>query len=176
MPKAATNKPRRALEDEYTVGILRNRKRNKSQDKEEEHEENFVDSRTSRKILDIGRQLAEEDAPPPQRIESASAFGFDSRYQDEGDDTELFEGEEVWADEDDDIIEHADVEIDDLHTFQKFFPGTDEDPLLTEGPWPTAQTNGNEAGEEQGTSTNLADLVRKFCINLGITCMLTLNS
>jgi len=176
MPKAATNKPRRALEDEYTVGVLRNRKRNKSQDKEEEHEENFVDSRTSRKILDIGRQLAEEDAPPPQRSESASAFGFDSRFQDEGDHAELFDGEEAWADDDDDIIEHADVEIDDLHTFQKFFPGTDEDPLLTEGPWPTAQTNRNDAGEEEGTSTNLADLVRQPRMYLRIPYILTLLS
>ncbi|KAI1811744.1 Bystin-domain-containing protein [Poronia punctata] len=158
MPKAAPNKPRRALEEEYTVGILRNRKRTKSQDKEEENGENFVDSRTSRKILDIGRQLAEEDAPPSRPVESASAFGFDSRYQDGGEDGEPFEGEEPWADEDDDIIEHVDVEVDDLHTFQKFFPGADEDPLLTEGPWPTAQTNGH-AAEEQGTSTNLADII-----------------
>ncbi|KAI3323433.1 Bystin-domain-containing protein [Xylariaceae sp. AK1471] len=154
MPKATTPK-RRALEDEYTAGgILRNRKRKSKSQDEEEQEENFVDSRTTRKILDIGRQLlAEEDAPPPPTTSTSTAFGFDSRY--EGD-AELYDEDGVWADDDDEIIEHTDVEPEDLETFQKFLPTDFDDPLA---PWSTTEATTNPLEEEHGTSTNLADLI-----------------
>ncbi|KAI0459285.1 Bystin-domain-containing protein [Xylaria acuta] len=170
MPKATTPTQgrRRGLEEEYLVGsgILKNRpgkSKSKSQrDEEEERENNFVDARASRKILDIGRQLAEEDAPA-RRTEptaaAATAFGFESRYQD-GAQGESYEEDEIWADDDDDddeIIENIDVDPDDLQTFQQFLPSSFDDPLLTQGPWAT--TTREPLPEEQGTSTNLADLI-----------------
>jgi essential nuclear protein 1 len=156
MPKATTPK-RRTLEDEYTAGgILRNRKRKSKSQDEEGQEENFVDSRTTRKILDIGRQLAEEDAPQPATTSTvtSTAFGFDSRYEQ----AELYDEDAVWADDDDEIIEHIDVEPDDLETFQKFLPTDFDDPLA---PWATTESTTNPLEEEHGTSTNLADLVSK---------------
>ncbi|KAJ8121359.1 hypothetical protein ONZ43_g2168 [Nemania bipapillata] len=167
MPKATTPKSgrRRGLEEEYLVGsgLLKNRSsksKSKSQrDSDEERENNFVDARASRKILDIGRQLAEEDASE-RRTEpaAATAFGFDSRYDDQG--AGSYDEDEIWTDEgdDDEMIEHIDVDPDDLQTFQQFLPSDFDDPLLTEGPWATRTTQ-EPMGEEQGTSTNLADLI-----------------
>ncbi|RYC56301.1 hypothetical protein CHU98_g9910 [Xylaria longipes] len=169
MPKATTPTQgrRRGLEEEYLVGsgILKNRpgkSKSKSQrDEDDERENNFVDARASRKILDIGRQLAEEDAPA-RRAEptaAATAFGFESRYED-GAQRESYEEDEIWADDDDEIIENIDVDPDDLQTFQQFLPSSFDDPLLTEGPWAT--TTQEPAGEEQGTGINLADLLARI--------------
>ncbi|RWA04690.1 hypothetical protein EKO27_g10415 [Xylaria grammica] len=165
MPKATTptSGRRRGLEEEYLVGsgLLKNRpskSKSKSQDDDDEEERGngYIDSRASRKILDIGRQLVEEDALA-RRTEptTTSAFGFDSRFEGEGQD-EAYEEEELWGDDDDEIIEHVDVDPDDLQTFQQFLPSSFDDPLLTEGPWATTQ---EPSGEERGTSTNLADLI-----------------
>ncbi|KAI1756450.1 Bystin-domain-containing protein [Xylaria castorea] len=166
MPKATTPTQgrRRGLEEEYLVGsgILKNRpgksKSKSQQEDEEERENNFIDARASRKILDIGRQLAEEDAPARRTEPTATtnAFGFESRYED-GAQGESYEEDEIWADDDDEIIEHIDVDPDDLQTFQQFLPSSFDDPLLTEGPWAT--TTQEPSGEEPGTSTNLADLI-----------------
>ncbi|KAI1304472.1 Bystin-domain-containing protein [Xylaria venustula] len=172
MPKATTptSGRQRGLEEEYLVGsgLLKNRpsksKSKSQQDEDEERDNGFIDARASRKILDIGRQLAEEDAParrsePDTAAAAAAAFGFDSRYESEGQD-ELFEEEETWADDDDEIIENVDIDPNDLQTFQQFLPSSlDDDPLLTEGPWATTT---QEPGEERGTSTNLADLLARI--------------
>ncbi|TRX97613.1 hypothetical protein FHL15_001368 [Xylaria flabelliformis] len=169
MPKVTTPTQgrRRGLEEEYLVGsgILKNRpsksKSKSQQDEEEERENNFVDARASRKILDIGRQLAEEDAPARRNEPAAatSAFGFESRYED-GAQGEPYEENEIWADDDDEIIEHIDVDPDDLQTFQQFLPSSFDDPLLTQGPWATSTQD--SSGEEPGTSTNLADLLARI--------------
>ncbi|KAI0876248.1 Bystin-domain-containing protein [Hypoxylon argillaceum] len=170
MPKATTPKSgrRRGLEEEYLAGsgLLKNRpskSKSKSQrDSDDERENNFVDARASRKILDIGRQLAEEDAPV-RRTEPAAAtsFGFDSRYDDGG---QAYDEDEIWADEgdDDEIIEHIDVDPDDLQTFQQFLPPDFDDPLLTEGPWAAAGTTQEPMEEGEGTGTNLADLLARI--------------
>lgn len=167
MPKATTptSGRRRGLEEEYLVGsgLLKNRpskSKSKSKgDSDDERENNFVDARASRKILNIGRQLAEEDAPT-RRTEpttTPSAFGFDSRY-DDGEPAGGEDEDEIWADDDDDeVMEHVDVDPEDLQTFQQFLPSEFDDPLLTEGPWAT--TTQPPPDEGQGTSTNLADLV-----------------
>ncbi|KAJ3570784.1 hypothetical protein NPX13_g5614 [Xylaria arbuscula] len=169
MPKATTPTAgrRRGLEEEYLVGsgLLKNRpnksKSKSQQDEDEERENNFIDARASRKILDIGRQLAEEDAParrPESSNAAAAAFGFDSRFEGEGDDVS-YEEEEIWADDDDEIIETLDVDPNDLQTFQQFLPASlDDDPLLTEGPWATT----TQDPVERGTSTNLADLLARI--------------
>ncbi|KAI1367140.1 Bystin-domain-containing protein [Xylaria arbuscula] len=169
MPKATTPTAgrRRGLEEEYLVGsgLLKNRpnksKSKSQQDEDEERENNFIDARASRKILDIGRQLAEEDAParrPESSNAAAVAFGFDSRFEGEGDDVS-YEEEEIWADDDDEIIETLDVDPNDLQTFQQFLPASlDDDPLLTEGPWATS----TQDPVERGTSTNLADLLARI--------------
>lgn len=167
MPKATTPTSMRherrhnPLEDDYlATGPLRSKapKRKSKGDGEDDERgngENYVDSKASRKILSLGRELAEENdvAPPRPPIES-NAFGYDSRFGDDDDaDAEGAFEDEVWGD-DDDVVEEVEIEPQDLDTFNKFLP-TDEDPLLTNG-WPGQAPAGQEA---QGGVTNLADLI-----------------
>ncbi|KAK8105984.1 Bystin-domain-containing protein [Apiospora kogelbergensis] len=162
MPKATTPNSRKArhdpLENEYlATGILKAPKERKSKSgkgKNTEREDGFVDAKASRKILQIGRELIEEDEsaaprPPPQE---ASAFGFDSRFEDEEGNNTFDDDENVWNDEDEDV-EEEEIEVDDLATFNKFMPTENQDPLLQHG-WPGQE---QESAPEQ--STNLADLI-----------------
>ncbi|KAI1766221.1 Bystin-domain-containing protein [Hypoxylon sp. FL1150] len=156
MPKATTpttvrqSRRHNPLEDDLVAtGPLRAKApKRKSKDAEEE-QEGYIDSKASKKILKIGRELAEEnDVAPPRPPTESSAFGFDSRFDDEDD---TFEDEEVWGDEDE-IVEEIEIEPEDLDTFNRFLPA-DDDPLLTNG-W-----GGQASAEEQGPGTNLADLI-----------------
>ncbi|CAG8951806.1 hypothetical protein HYFRA_00005610 [Hymenoscyphus fraxineus] len=150
-PIAASRQARRhnPLEDDITAtGILKN-KPGKRKSRHQEEGEQFVDSKASRKILRIGQELADE-AEGENRIEKPNtAFDFESRFEDE--DEETYEDAEAWGD-DDEEVEEIELAPDDLATFSKFFP-TQEDPLLRQG-W------GGEADDgEEGQGTNLADLI-----------------
>lgn len=80
-------------------------------DDAENRKEAFIDAKASRKILQIGQDLAEEDAAEQQKIldeagagqQHNKAFEFSTRFGDEGDyiseDEEKFE-EGDWEDED----------------------------------------------------------------------------
>lgn len=142
------------LEDDLlATGPLRAKApKRKSRDAEEE-QDNYVDSKASKKILKIGRELAEEiDVAPPRPPTESNAFGFDSRFDSDGEeDNQAFEDADVWGDEDE-IVDEVEIEPEDLDTFNKFLP-TDDDPLLTNG-W-----GGQGSTEEQGPGTNLADLI-----------------
>ncbi|OTA76145.1 hypothetical protein M434DRAFT_402562 [Hypoxylon sp. CO27-5] len=161
MPKATTptsvrqGRRHNPLEDDLlATGPLRAKapKRKSKGGDEEEEQENYIDSKASKKILRIGRELAEEiDVAPPRPSKESNAFGFDSRFDEDDEDNEPFEDEEVWGD-DDEILEEVEIEPEDLDTFNKFLP-TDDDPLLTHG-W-----GGQASAGEQGSGTNLADLI-----------------
>lgn len=164
MPKATTpNSLRKArhdpLENEYlATGILKAPKQRKSKGgngKDKEREEGFINAKASRKILQIGRELQEEDdaAAPPRPTAEASAFGFDSRFDDEEGNDAFEDDGNVWNDDDDDAVEEEEIEVDDLATFNKFMPTENQDPLLEHG-WP-----GQEQHAAPGQSTNLADLI-----------------
>ncbi|CAG7564089.1 unnamed protein product [Fusarium equiseti] len=160
MPKATTptasRHPRRhnPLEDDITAsGILKNKpskKRSKGSDNEEE---NFVDDRASRTILRIGRELAEEDnaGKPVAAKPTIDNFGYDSRFGDEEEENKVYDDDEAWG-EDDEEVEEVEVDPNDLDMYRKFMPDEDDD-LLKHG-WDLKPT-----GEEQGESVNLADLI-----------------
>jgi essential nuclear protein 1 len=124
-------------------------KRNKD-DAEEEH---FVDSKASRKILEIGRDLAEEEERENQarRPPTANpAFDFDARLgeDDSADEpTAQYEDDEAWGDEEEEV-EEIEIDPDDLATFNKFIP-TDENPIV----WP------GEEAQPSGPGTDLAALI-----------------
>lgn len=157
MPKATT--PRQArrhnpLEDDIVAtGTLRSKApKRKSKDAEGE-EENYIDSKASRNILRIGRELIEEnDVAPPRPPTEPDAFGFDSRFDQVEADDDAFPDEETWGDEGDEEEIVEEIEVDDLDTFNKFLP-TEEDPLLKHG-W-----GGQDTLEPRGGPTNLADLI-----------------
>ncbi|KAI1335449.1 Bystin-domain-containing protein [Xylariaceae sp. FL0016] len=157
MPKATTptaGRQRRTLEDEYLAPVpLKNKAPKNRKSKSEEDEGRYVDSKSSQKILQMGRELAEEiDAAAPRPPPESNAFGFESRFDEE--ETEQYPDEdEVWGDEDE-VVEEIDIEPGDLDTFNKFLPA-EEDPLLTQGEW----TANLQPGKQQGGGTSLADLI-----------------
>lgn len=167
MPKATPQRAARRhnpLEDDITAtGILRNKtSKRKSTDNEENDEEHFVDSRASKNILRIGRELAEEDkasrpAPPPVTIDN---FGYDSRFGDEAPEDEesnkLYDDDEAWGD-DDEEVEEIEVDPNDLETYRKFMPGQEEEDDLLKHGWDRKPAGGAEDQEEE--SVNLADLI-----------------
>lgn len=163
MPKATTPTAARQgrrhnpLEDDIlATGLLRTKPgKRKSKDRDHQDEEHYVDSKASKNILRIGRELAEEDnigrdAPAPP---TADTFGFDSRFDHEAEEEGKIydDDDEAWGD-DDEMIEEVEVDPNDLDTYRKFLPD-EEDDLLKHG-W-----DRKPSGEEQGESVNLADLI-----------------
>lgn len=161
MPKATTptavrgSRRHNPLEDDIlATGLLRSKTSKNQSDDQDGPEENFVDSKASKNILRIGRELAEEEdaarasaAPKP----TVDNFGYDSRFDDEEEANKAYEDDEAWGDEEE-MVEEVEVDPEDLETYRKFMPD-DEDDLLKHG-W-----DRKPSGEEQGDSVNLADLI-----------------
>lgn len=132
----------------------------KSKSKAEKEEEHYVNSKQSARILQLGRELADEDdksksaLAEPQR----SAFDVDSRFApgEEEQDGDVYEDDEAWGDEEEEIeLDEAEIAPEDLAMFNKFLSTDDEDPLLKHG-WDRKPGAGEE--QQQG-GTNLADLI-----------------
>ncbi|ORY63232.1 bystin [Pseudomassariella vexata] len=163
MPKATTPTSGRGarrhnpLEDDLVAtGPLRMKApKRKSKGDGHEDEDNFVDAKSSKKILAIGRELMEEsEMKPPRPPTDTDAFTFDTRFDQEDDDNnEAFGDDAAWADVDD-IVEEIELEPEELATFNRFLP-TNDDPLLEHG-WDGPSSAEPEAARE---NTNLADLI-----------------
>lgn len=167
MPKATTPTSRTGrrhnpLEaDILATGVLKN-KPSKSKKTSDEDKDNFVDSKASKQILRLGRELAEEDAQhhaseTPAKsafdAEIARRLGFDDAEEEE---ENQFESETFG--DDDDMQEElgGDVEVEDLETFNKFLPsGADDNPLAG---W-AAGSGERENTAVAGQGTDLADLI-----------------
>ncbi|KAF2269749.1 Bystin-domain-containing protein [Lojkania enalia] len=127
------------------------KRRKRSRD--ETKEESFVDSKASRKILDIGRDLAEEEERENQarRPPAANpAFDFEARLGEDnsvGEPTEQYDDDEAWGEEEEEV-EELEIDPEDLATFNKFIP-TDENPIV----WP------GEEAQPSGPGTDLAALI-----------------
>ncbi|KAI9769960.1 MAG: snoRNA-binding rRNA-processing protein [Geoglossum simile] len=161
MPKATTplRQTREARrhnplsDDILATGTLRQKSGKRKPRRDADDVAEFVDSKSSRRILEIGRDLAEEDLQrrrEPSATPSNAAFSFESRFS--GDVEEIDEDvqydSEVWADEEEVVVEEVELDPNDLDLFNKFLPTANEDPLYSQG--------GNEEG---GQGTNLADLI-----------------
>ncbi|TKA29260.1 hypothetical protein B0A50_03770 [Salinomyces thailandicus] len=130
----------------------------------------YVDSKASRRILNLGQDLAAEDEAereagrPPTGANAA--FAFESRFprdvvSDEEDGREggvgvgtgEYDDEEAWGSDGDEEVEEVEVDPEDLETFNRFNPSFDPATLLQPGP--------SDAGDNsnQGPGTNLADLI-----------------
>jgi essential nuclear protein 1 len=144
----------------------------------EENGDGYVDALSSRKILAIAQDLAEEDAAERDRNIAAgapnAAFGFDSRIAIEVAGSEEEEGKESYNDDDeadwmpDEDVEEDDVDPNDLATYNKFLSQGDK--LETVAPSLAAlSTNGQTREPDRGNivdsdansnqTTNLADLI-----------------
>ncbi|KAL2836209.1 Bystin-domain-containing protein [Aspergillus pseudoustus] len=166
MPKATSSRAATAgrrhnplAEDILSTGHLRTQpskkdKRKAKAEQDQENAERFVDAKTSRKILQIGQELADEDAAEQTAVrgidagQGNSAFDFESRFEDEdvySDDEGRF-NEEQWDDGEE--VEEVEVDPNDLDMFHKFVPRGEEDPIFN--------PRGTDTG---GQTTNLADLI-----------------
>jgi essential nuclear protein 1 len=162
MPKApkspgARDQRHNPLAEEYAPSDpwkQKSAKRQKRNKDDKEDEEKFIDSKSSRKILDIGRELAEEDERQSQvrRPEAANpAFDFETRM---GEDSVVIEEVEQFEDDDDeawgedDEVEEVEIDADDLAAWNKFIP-TDDNPIV----WP------GEEAQSSGPGTDLAALI-----------------
>lgn len=130
------------------------RQKQKKSDKEED-EQKYVDSKSSRKILEIGRELEEEDARENKARrpkEANPAFDFESRMGEDdmpGEDLVQAEDdeEEAWGEEDEEV-EEVEIDANDLAAWNKFIP-TDDNPIV----WP------GEEAQPSGPGTDLAALI-----------------
>lgn len=139
------------LEDDLlATGPLRSKSSKRKSGKQDDSEENCVDSRASRNILRIGQELADEEEETQRIPKPNTAFDFNSRFDDDDQEAE-YDDEEAWGDGDE-IVEEVEVAPEDLDTFTRFFP-IQEDPLLRQG-WGGAA---EESDQEPGT--NLTDLI-----------------
>jgi essential nuclear protein 1 len=160
MPKATTptaTRPGRRhnpLEDDVlATGILRNKPTKRKGKDVDESEETFVDSKASKNILRIGRELMEEEnADKPVQKTTVDNFGYDSRFGEEDGEQKGYDDEEAWGDEDE-MVEDVEVDPEDLDTYRKFMGDEEEDDLLKHG-WDL-----KPSGAPQGESVNLADLI-----------------
>jgi essential nuclear protein 1 len=169
MPKATTSSARQErrhnpLSDEYAPTAPLKQKAGKKRKSAHagEHQEAYIDSKASRRILDLGQDLAAEDEAErranQQSAEHAQpnpAFAFESRFphdvvsdeEEGGEEGAECDDEEAWASEAE--VEEIEVDPQDLDMFNKFNPSFDPATLLEP-----------EVGEEaQGPGTNLADLI-----------------
>lgn len=137
-------------DDLVATGPLRERSK-KRKAKPEDEEKTYVDDKSSRKILKIGQDLADEVHEETGRPAPNPAFAFESRFRGEDDGAvheEPDENDEVWGDDDDDAVEE-DLDPNDFSLFNKFMPQTTaQDHILQP-----------QNGQENGQVTNLADLI-----------------
>ena len=185
MSKVAAQRRHNALEDDITAssGRLRTksitgkRKSRSDEDATNDKGDGYIDARSSRKILAIAQDLADEDAAEQREKAkavdaSSGAFGFDSRVGEdevEQDDTEgrAHNDEEDWFPEED--VEGEDVDPNDLAIYKKFLNEGEEfadfAPSMAGLTTDDKEADGNSEGvprpqeEKEGESTSLADLI-----------------
>lgn len=86
-------------------------KSNKRKAKAEEDEDRYVDSRSSRKILKIGQELADEDEKENGVAAPNPAFAIDSRFGDESGSEHEIQDEEAWDDMENEVVEEVVVRL-----------------------------------------------------------------
>ena len=188
MSRVATHRRHQPLEDDITAssGRLRTksitgkRKSRSDEDTLQDSGDGYVDARSSRKILAIAQDLADED-DVSQRAKakafrwSQDGFGLNSRFavgEDEGGDVRKEgddDNEEEWLPEEE--VAGEDVDPSDMAVYNKFLPEAED--LTNFAPSIAKLTTSNlrsnerddvetqdrvETGEE-GDTTNLADLI-----------------
>ena len=131
---------------------------------EEDGQEAYVDSKSSRRILNLGQDLAAEEEGEREagrpKPDAGGAFAFESRFprdvvsdEDEGEaevPAGTFDDDDAWGSEEE--VEEVEVDPADLEAFNKFNPSFDPATLL-QPDQPDADA------EAQGPGTNLADLI-----------------
>ncbi|KAK2732965.1 snoRNA-binding rRNA-processing protein [Myotisia sp. PD_48] len=163
MPKAPERRHIPLAQEIESAGHLRTKsgKRKSRSYEDDEPVDHYLDAKASKKILQIGRELAEEDAALSKAdaiatgvaLKSKTAFDFESRFGEEDfvsgeEEVAQYEEDAHWEDEDD-VAEEAEIDPKDLDMFHKFMPRDDEDPIF----------DPRNPDDEDQAGTNLADLI-----------------
>ncbi|ESZ92478.1 hypothetical protein SBOR_7141 [Sclerotinia borealis F-4128] len=142
------------LEDDLTASGPLKTKSGKRKSKNEDEGEKFVDTKSSRRILKIGQELADEDEAENQSAKPNAAFDFDSRFEDEEDEPEFDDEDgEEWGD-DDEVPELVELAPEDRDTFGKFFPAEDDPSQMLKESW-----GGADEGDQEEQGTDLTALI-----------------
>ncbi|KAK4691051.1 essential nuclear protein 1, partial [Lecanoromycetidae sp. Uapishka_2] len=148
-------------EDITATGLLRTKSK-KRKARPENEEGGYVDSRSSRKILKIGQDLADEEQKEYAAAAPNPAFTFESRFGAgyESDRSDAWhDDDEAWGDEEKDVVEEVEIDPNEVALFNRFLPSTTADPMIQ----PT--TNGET---EDGEGTNLTDLILEKIAAIGL--------
>ncbi|CAK7268860.1 snoRNA-binding rRNA-processing protein [Sporothrix epigloea] len=172
MPKAVSPAARQARrhnpldEDLLARGLLKQTAPKRHTGGDNESGQGYVDSKASKRILQLGRELeteGDDEAAAAASAQKADAFGFGSRYHDGedndkdsrpsafGDETEDWEDEEETGGMADDV-DDGDLEPADLAAFDKLVSSHQEDdPILRRGLdlYISEKGNGGIAGEDK---------------------------
>ncbi|KAK4894489.1 snoRNA-binding rRNA-processing protein [Elasticomyces elasticus] len=154
------------LSEEYAPTSLKqksSKKRKQSQTDPTTQEGGYVDSKASRRILDLGQDLTAEDdaerlskrpAPLPNSVfDGGFAAPRDVVSDDEGGvGIGGYDEEEAWGSEEE--VEEVEVDPGDLEAFNRFNPSFDPATLLQ-----PPQPDEADGDVEEGPPTNLADLI-----------------
>lgn len=154
--KAAPSRP--PLEQEIlATGPLRERsKKRKSREFEEDGTQGYVDAKSSKRILAIGRQLAKEDDERSGDQVPSQSFALDSRallqpQSDSDSDNGIYPQEETnWLDDEGNNASDSDLTQAELAAFNRFIPPASH-PLLDD--------SGDEDPPVEGSGTDLTTLI-----------------
>lgn len=155
-----------------TGGLLRTKSvtgKRKSRSEDEPRGDGYIDAPSSRKILAIAQDLADEDDEDRKAIAKAvapnAAFAIDSRFGNEEEDIEnrQYDEEEDWMP--DDNVEAEDLDPDDMAVYNKFLAPDEQivDFAPSIANLSTKDQEGDDmqepAWEGEAQTTNLADLI-----------------
>ena len=103
-------------DDLTTIGVLRTGSKKRKAHREDDAGDTFVDSKSSRKILKIGQELAEEDQQASKPRTPNTAFTSDSRFDASDSDNEsLHHAGDEWADEENEVVDEGVCFLVELH-------------------------------------------------------------
>lgn len=173
----ATRRHNPLVEDISTsAGLLRTKSstgKRKSRSDEDVSGDGYIDAPSSRKILAIAQELADEDDEERKAVAKAvtpnPAFAIDSRFRDEEDDPEggktaADEDEEDWMPDEDVVVD--DIDPEDMAVYNRFLPEggefADFAPSIASLSTIDRRKDSKEeleVTEGEGETTNLADLI-----------------
>ncbi|KAK5372460.1 snoRNA-binding rRNA-processing protein [Exophiala xenobiotica] len=185
MSKTAMARRHNPLEDDISTagGRLRTKSitgKRKSRSDENAQGDGYIDAQSSRKILAIAQDLADEDAADRKLAatkpgsQSNAAFGFDSRFatDEDADDQDSgvaarYDDEEEWIPEEDEVVAEEEMDPEDMAVYKKFLQDGEEladfapsiAHLTTEDRRPKGTSVEGDDDEEEGETTNLTDLI-----------------
>lgn len=141
----------------------------KSRSDEENKSDNYIDARSSKKILSIAQDLADEEAAERQasltKTQSKNTFEFDSRFGEQPEEEEEYNGiednEDDWLPDED--VAEEEIDPEELAAYRKFLPEDDEfagfAPSFAGLSTREGDTKTRFDAETKGETTNLTDLI-----------------